>query len=305
MLAVGAVFAHNDRFTQNNESVAAEILFEDSSSTMAGTVSIDGQLELPSAPVLPALEGIGRKQLLPRARNNKSPPAWRCVMSRTLIAILLFGLAVGPMTVSVSSVEARIAQLSAEAQTALDLRVTTFLASRRGTWQDLNVPDADGRAVHDLIVKHQLTRALEIGTSTGHSGIWIAWALSKTGGKLITIDIDERRHREALSNFEEAGVAAFIDARLGDAHELVPALEGPFDFVFIDADKDWYVNYAKAVLPRLTPNGVLTAHNVSGSGGRGRRGGQGADYYAYVRALPDYDTTIVNGQLAVSVRHVR
>lgn len=61
VLAVGAVFAHNDRFTQNNESVAAEILFEDSSSTMAGTVSIDGQLELPSAPVLPALEGDGSR----------------------------------------------------------------------------------------------------------------------------------------------------------------------------------------------------------------------------------------------------
>jgi len=58
VLGVGAVFTHNDRFTQNNESVTAEILFEDSSSTMTGTVSIDGQLELPSAPVLPAVEGI-------------------------------------------------------------------------------------------------------------------------------------------------------------------------------------------------------------------------------------------------------
>jgi len=226
-------------------------------------------------------------------------------MSRALVAILLSGLSVCAVTVDVWSVEPALGQLSAVDQKALDARVMAFLESRRGTWHDLNVPDADGRALHDLIVKHHLTRALEIGTSTGHSGIWIAWALAKTGGTLITIDIDEGRHREARRNFEEAGVADFIDARLGDAHELVPTLDGPFDFVFIDADKDWYVNYAKAVLPKLAPDAVLTAHNVSGSGGRGRRGGQGAGYYAFVTALPDYETTIVNGQLAVSVRRAR
>jgi caffeoyl-CoA O-methyltransferase len=193
------------------------------------------------------------------------------------------------------------AQLSDEARQALDARVTTFLEARRGSWRDLNVPEADGRALHDLIVEHRLTRALEIGTSTGHSGIWIAWALARTGGRLITIEIDAARHREAVGHFEEAGLAPFIDARLTDAHEAVPALDGPFDFVFIDADKDWYVNYARAVLPKLTPGGVLTAHNVSG-GGRGRRGGQGADYYAYVTSQPDLQTAIVNGQLAVSIK---
>ena len=60
----------------------------------------------------------------------------------------------------------------------LDRRVEAFLRMRRGTWRDLNVPEADGRLLHDLIVRNRFTRALEIGTSTGHSGIWIAWALS-------------------------------------------------------------------------------------------------------------------------------
>lgn len=147
--------------------------------------------------------------------------------------------------------------------TDLDQRVRAFLDQRRGTWRDMNVPEADGRTLHDLIVKHKYTRALEIGTSTGHSGIWIAWALSKTGGTLITIDIDERRHRTARANFEEAGLSAYIDARLGDAHELVPKLEGPFDFVFSDADKEWYANYLLAVLPKLTVGGCFTAHNVA------------------------------------------
>src|SRR5690606_267646 len=111
--------------------------------------------------------------------------------------------------------------------TALDARVRAFLESRRGQWRDMNVPEVDGQTLHDLIVKHKYTRALEIGTSTGHSGIWIAWALSRTGGRLITIDIDERRHRQALENFRAAGLDRYIDARLGDAHEIVPALEGP------------------------------------------------------------------------------
>ena len=152
----------------------------------------------------------------------------------------------------------------------LDKTVQAFLESRRGTWRDLNVPESDGRVLHDLILKHKFTRALEIGTSTGHSGIWIAWALAKTGGKLTTVEIDPDRHRTALANFKEAGLAPYIDARLGDAHDIVPALPGPFDFVFSDADKDWYKNYLVAVWPKVVPGGCFTAHNVSGRGaGRG------------------------------------
>ena len=106
----------------------------------------------------------------------------------------------------------------------LDARVKKFLDTNYWGRGNMNVPAVDGRTLHDIIVKNGYTRALEIGTSTGHSGTWIAWALSKTGGKLITIDIDERRHNEALKNFEAAGLSEFIDARLGDAHEIVPSL---------------------------------------------------------------------------------
>ncbi len=128
---------------------------------------------------------------------------------------------------------------------ALDARVKKFLDSRAGQWHDFNVPGKDGQLLYDLIIKGKYTRALEIGTSTGRSGIWIAWALSKTGGKLITIEIDEGRYKQALANFKEAGLADYIDARLADAHDLVKKLQGPFDFVFSDADKEWY----KQVLP--------------------------------------------------------
>ena len=169
----------------------------------------------------------------------------------------------------------------------LDEKVKIFLAGHRNSWRDMNVPESDGQLLHDLIVKQGYTRALEIGTSTGHSGIWIAWALSKTGGKLITIDIDEERHREALAHFKEAGLADYIDARRADAHSLVKELKGPFDFVFCDADKEWYKNYFMDVLPKLTVGGCFAAHNVSG------RGGWGAGvFYDYVLGLSNMETRL-------------
>jgi predicted O-methyltransferase YrrM len=189
-----------------------------------------------------------------------------------------------------------------QAQPDLDARVTKFLEEHRYLWRDLNVPEGDGQILHDLVVKGRYTRALEIGTSTGRSGVWTAWALAKTGGKLITIEIDKGRHDEAVRNFQAAGLAAFIDARLGDAHDLVPKLEGPFDFVFIDADKEWYTNYAKAVIPKLAVGGCLTAHNVYvGRGGR-RGQGQGIEYYEYVSGLPFMETTVTPGGVAISYR---
>lgn len=181
---------------------------------------------------------------------------------------------------------------SQDKATSTDSTVTRFLEQHRGSWRDLNVPEADGRALYDTVLAGGYKRALEIGTSTGHSGIWIAWALSKTGGRLITIDIDADRHREALKNFKDAGLASWVDARLADAHDLVPKLDGPFDFVFIDADKEWYSNYAKAVLPKLAVGGALTAHNVSQNGGRRQVTG---DFYDYIRSLPYLETSFSAG----------
>jgi caffeoyl-CoA O-methyltransferase len=198
----------------------------------------------------------------------------------------------GVLAIVLTALSAAAAQ-PGQAGAALDRKVQAFLDGHAGRWRDMNVPEADGRILYDLVLKNKYTRALEIGTSTGHSGIWIAWALSKTGGKLVTIDIDEGRHREALANFREAGLDAYIDARLADAHELVPALAGPFDFVFCDADKDWYKNYFIAVLPKLTVGGCFAAHNVSE---RMRRGGWGsADFVEHVLALPFMETTFAAG----------
>jgi len=164
----------------------------------------------------------------------------------------------------------------------------------------MNVPEADGQRLYDLVLQNGYTKALESGTSTGHSAVWIAWALSKTGGKLITIEIDRGRYEEAVRNFEEAGLSSYIDARLADAHQLVPQLEAPFDFVFLDADKDWYTNYFRAVLPKLEVGGCFTAHNVSG-----RRTGWVREFLDALESTPNLETEIVGGRssgLSVSYR---
>ncbi len=175
---------------------------------------------------------------------------------------------------------------SSGSETDLDRRVRAFLDSHSGKWHDMNVPESDGKLLHEIILRHGYTRAIEIGTSTGRSAIWIAWALSKTGGKLVTIEIDESRYKQAVANFQEAGLSPFIDARLADAHDLVEKLEGPFDFVFCDADKDWYTNYFKALSPKLKAGGCYTAHNAR-MRDRGIR-----TFLEYVRSLPDYTTEI-------------
>lgn len=170
---------------------------------------------------------------------------------------------------------------------ALNEKVLTFLEAHKDTWRDWNIPYSDGKILYDLVLKNNFKKALEIGTSTGHSAIWIAWALSKTGGKLITIEIDEDRYKRALANFKEAGLSRYIDARLADAHELVEKLKGPFDFVFSDADKDWYKNYFTALAPKLEGGGCFTAHNVRNTGMDGIK-----EFIDYVRGLPNFKTTI-------------
>jgi len=197
---------------------------------------------------------------------------------------------------------------------ASDAKIRQVLDSHRQSWGGMNVPEADGQALYDIIVKQGYKNALEIGTSNGYSGLWIAWALSKTGGKLITIEIDRSRHEEALAYFREAGLSKYIDARLGDAHELVPALPGAFDFVFCDADKDWYENYFKAILPKLDVGGCFAAHNVSDysgwAGGRGGvRRGYGRDmsggFFEYAKSFPNLETSILNipGSSGLSVSY--
>lgn len=184
---------------------------------------------------------------------------------------------------------------------ALDEKVKKFLSDNSWKWYDMNVPTVDGQLLYDLIIKGNYKSALEIGTSTGHSSIWIALALSKTGGKLITIDNNERRHKIAVENFKKAGLSEYIDARLADAHSLVKELKGPFDFVFSDADKDWYKNYFIDIDPKLKIHGCFTAHNMSYEWS-GYENGQKA-FLEYIKSLKNYETTVNSEGGGVSISY--
>jgi len=111
--------------------------------------------------------------------------------------------------------------------------------------------------------------------------------INKTGGKLITIEIDEGRYNTALNNFKKEGLDRIIDARLADAHQLVAKLKTRFDFVYSDADKDWYTNYFVSLSSILAKEGCYTAHNVLWSWDSGIK-----KFLDYVQSMPNFSTTI-------------
>lgn len=111
----------------------------------------------------------------------------------------------------------------------------------------------------------QPKRILEIGTYTGYSAIYLAQGLTE-GGRLITIDLNEELEQMAKRYWAEAGVSEKIDYRIGNGLELIPDIEGPFDLVFIDADKKNYSNYYDLIIDKMAPGGIILADNVLWSG---------------------------------------
>ena len=180
-----------------------------------------------------------------------------------------------------------IAPLSSQtpSTTALDQRVQAYLDAQRGRWPGGHFLDVDGRLLYDLILQNEYTRVIEIGTGTGHSAIWLAWALSKTGGKLTTIEINESRCREAAGRFQETGLSELIDVRCADALDVLPKLQGPFDLVFMDAPiiRDFF----DAASPKLVVGGRYVTHGV--------RGGEPAEYVGYLESQTNYETTFDTG----------
>lgn len=129
--------------------------------------------------------------------------------------------------------------------------------------RNLTVPAEDARLLRVLTESINAKHVVELGTANGYSGIWFALALQATGGKLTTFEIDPQRAKQARENFKRAGVDHLITLVEGDAHEEVTKLRGPIDLVFIDADKDGYVDYLHKLLPLVRPGGLVVAHNMS------------------------------------------
>jgi caffeoyl-CoA O-methyltransferase len=133
------------------------------------------------------------------------------------------------------------------------------------TAPQMMVGPLEGQFLGWLVRLSQARSVLEIGTFTGYSSISMALALPD-GGRITTLDANEETTDVARRYAEEAGVADRIDHRVGTAIELLEDLEGPFDLVFIDADKESYVDYYENVLPKLSERGFIVADNVLWSG---------------------------------------
>lgn len=128
-----------------------------------------------------------------------------------------------------------------------------------------NVPQEDARMLRVLTESVDAQHVVEIGTSNGYSGLWICMALENTGGKLTTYEIREQRVQLARQNFEKAGVSDRVTVVHGDAHEEVKEVDESIDLLFLDADKQGYVDYLEKLLPRVSPGGLIVAHNMTPS----------------------------------------
>ncbi len=138
-------------------------------------------------------------------------------------------------------------------------------ASAAAGLPEIQVSPAQGKLLHLLARMQGARNILEVGTLGGYSTIWLARALP-AGGRLITLELDPKHAQVARSNFERAGVSDVVELRLGEAAEtmrqLVKEKRGPFDFVFIDADKPGYAEYFRLALQLSRPGTVIFADNV-------------------------------------------
>jgi predicted O-methyltransferase YrrM len=127
----------------------------------------------------------------------------------------------------------------------------------------MNVPMPDGRLLRVLAETVGAKKVVEFGTSNGISAIWMSLALRESGGTLITHEIDPDAAARARENFAAVGVADIVTVVEGDGHEKAADLKGPIDLVFIDADKEGYLDYYRKTLPLVRPGGLICAHNMN------------------------------------------
>ena len=126
----------------------------------------------------------------------------------------------------------------------------------------LAVSEEDGRFLRVLVATRNARSILEIGAASGYSGIWLGLGARESGGRVVAIEYDPQRAKEAAANVRRAGVGDVVRVIQGDAFAEIPKLPGTFDVVFLDAWKPDYKKFFDLVFPRLTPGGVFVAHNV-------------------------------------------
>ena len=126
----------------------------------------------------------------------------------------------------------------------------------------LAVSEEDGKFLRVLVATRGAKSVLEIGAASGYSGIWLGLGARETGGRVVAIEYDPARAKEALENVRKAGLNDVVRVIHADAFAEIPKLQGTFDLVFLDAWKPDYKRFFDLVYPRLSPGGVFVAHNV-------------------------------------------
>ncbi len=146
----------------------------------------------------------------------------------------------------------------------------------------LNSAPGDAAMLRILVESSGAKRGIEVGTATGYGAILMGIGFERTGGELITVDIDPKMVQTARDNLKQVGLDDVVTVVEGDALEVLPKLEGQFDFVYIDAVKSDYLKYFQALEPKLIPGAVIVADNVI------RSGRHMPDFFEAINKSPKY-----------------
>jgi predicted O-methyltransferase YrrM len=151
----------------------------------------------------------------------------------------------------------------------------------------LNLEPASAQLVSILVRASGVTRAVEVGTSNAYSTIWLAWSLAPAGGRIISVDRNPDKHALARENLRRAGFLDVVELRTGDATEIVRELAGPFDLVFLDADRRKFPEIMEVLLPKIAKRALVIADNVHS------HPEEIAGYLKLISSLPDFQHTTV------------
>ncbi len=205
-----------------------------------------------------------------------SPPPWK-------VRRLALALTCGLWTLALPA--ARTGDSAPVSEEAREKFIREFKRIR------LNTTPGDAMLLRILVQTRGATRGVEVGSATGYGALHMGVGFERTGGQLITIDIDPDMVRACRENIRRAGLEKTVTVVEGDALKVLPALEGEFDFVFIDAVKRDYLKYLRAIEPKLKTGAVVVADNVI------QFAREMQDYLDHVERGGAYETVIVRASM--------
>lgn len=179
-------------------------------------------------------------------------------------------------------------------ESLVGLPETPALQTIRAMGHGHGVTAAEGRHMHDLIVARGYRRGLDVGTAHGYSALWFGMAVAPTGGSVVTIEIDPATAETARAHFRQAKLGSTIDSRVNDAFKEIPALEGDFDFVFLDTGMGEDQRFFDLLRARIRPGGAVMAHNAT------FMRWQQPEFWKSIHG-PEFETSVF-GRVAIAVK---